>query len=74
MTKSEMQSERPLESPLLFGRSMKTILLVNDDPHDVAMMSDLLSHAGYHVITRFDAETALLVIQEIPKLDLVITD
>lgn len=58
----------------LSGVMMKTILLVDDDRNFSFMLREVLSRAGHHVIPRFDAESALSVLREGTRVDLVITD
>jgi two-component system response regulator FlrC len=53
---------------------MKTILLVDDDRDILRYLEDTLRMFGYNVIPRTDAESALPVIREGTKVDLVITD
>jgi DNA-binding NtrC family response regulator len=53
---------------------MKTILLVDDDPHQLEIMEETLITFGYNVIPRPDAQSALALIQEGANVDLVITD
>jgi DNA-binding response OmpR family regulator len=53
---------------------MKTILLVDDDPDILSYLEDTLSTFGYHVIPKPDAASALSVIREGTKVDLVVTD
>jgi DNA-binding NtrC family response regulator len=52
----------------------KTILLVDDEPDVLNTLADMLSRPGYAVIAKPDAESALAVIREETKIDLVITD
>jgi DNA-binding NtrC family response regulator len=53
---------------------MKTILLVDDEPAILGYLEDTLSTFGYNVIPKSDAQSALSVIREGTKLDLVVTD
>ena len=53
---------------------MKTILLVDDDRDVLSYLEDALSTLGYNVIPKPDARSALAVIQEGVKVDLVVTD
>jgi len=53
---------------------MGTILLIDDDPAVLSYLEDTLSTFGYNVIPKPDAESALSVIQEGTKVDLVVTD
>ncbi len=51
------------------------ILLVDDDPTQVAITSRILQHLGYSVSSHASAEEALVMIKQSPdKIDLVITD
>ena len=53
---------------------MKTILLVDDEPAILGYLEDTLSTFGHNVIPKSDAQSALSVIREGTKLDLVVTD
>jgi DNA-binding NtrC family response regulator len=53
---------------------MKTVLFIDDDPDFLIVHGEALSRAGYHVIAKLDAESALSVLREDPKVDLVITE
>jgi DNA-binding NtrC family response regulator len=53
---------------------MKTILLVDDDRDVLSYLEDTLSTFGYNVIPKPDAQSALSVIREGAKVDLVVTD
>lgn len=54
--------------------SMKTILLVDDEPDLLKVLADTLARTGYAVIPRTDAGSALAVLREGNGIDLVITD
>lgn len=53
---------------------MKTILLVDNEPHMLEIVGGTLNTFGYKVIPKPDAESALSVIREGTDIDLVITD
>ena len=53
---------------------MKTILLVDDEPHLLELVGETLKAFGYNVIPKSNAESALSVIQEGTDINLVITD
>jgi DNA-binding NtrC family response regulator len=53
---------------------MKTILLVDDDHDILSYLEDSLRTFGYNVIPKSDAQSALAVIREGAKVDLVVTD
>jgi DNA-binding NtrC family response regulator len=53
---------------------MKTILLVDDEPEIRTILVEFLQKSGYKVIPKPDAESALSVINEKRRVDLVITD
>ena len=53
---------------------MKTILLVDDDCDILSYLEDSLRTFGYKVIAKPDAQSALAVIREGAKVDLVVTD
>ncbi len=54
--------------------AMKTILLIDDDKDVLAFLGDALRGAGHHIIPRSDAGSALGVLREGTRVDLVITD
>ena len=53
--------------------SQETILIVDDEPSNVDMLSQELSDEGYGIITAFDGEEALIKVQERPP-DLILLD
>lgn len=53
---------------------MKTLLLVDDEPENLRSLGEILNRFGYNVITKIDAQSALMVIREGTSVDLVITD
>jgi CheY-like chemotaxis protein len=53
---------------------MKTILLVDDDPETLITLTETLEISGHNVIPKPDAESALSLIREGTKIDLVSTD
>lgn len=53
---------------------MKTILLVDDDRDILSYLEDTLTTFGYQVIPKLDAVSALAVIREGTRVDLVVTD
>jgi len=53
---------------------MKTILLVDDEPQILEVLTEILTRFGYKVIPRPDARAALAVVQEGTEVHLVITD
>ncbi len=52
----------------------KTILLVDDELDIRKLYSEILSDLGYRVITTSNGSSALSVVQQGPRIDLVITD
>jgi signal transduction histidine kinase len=50
------------------------ILLVDDDPAVTAATAAMLEQLGHHVRTATSGAAALAVIEEMPKLDLIVTD
>ena len=52
---------------------MKTILVVDDEPKIVQFARDYLEHAGFSVLTAFNAKTALAVVRS-AKPDLLVLD
>lgn len=53
---------------------MKTLLLVDDELENLRSLGEILNRFGYTVIAKPDAMSALTVIREGTKVDLVITD
>lgn len=53
---------------------MQTIMIVDDEPGVLDVLEESLTQAGYAVIPRADAESALAVIRKGTAIDLVITD
>ncbi len=52
----------------------KTILLVDDELDNRKLYSEILGDLGYKVIATSDGSSALSVVQQGPRIDLVITD
>jgi DNA-binding NtrC family response regulator len=53
---------------------MKTILLIDDEVDALAVLRDMLSRTGRHVIPSIDAESILSILRKGIGIDLVITD
>jgi CheY-like chemotaxis protein len=53
---------------------MKTILLVDDELENLRSLGEILNRFGYKVIAKPDGLSALSVVQNGTKIDLVITD
>ncbi len=53
--------------------SAETILIVDDEPTNVDMLSQELEEEGYHLLTAYDGEEALIKVQE-NQPDLVLLD
>lgn len=53
---------------------MKTLLLVDDELENLRSLGEILNRFGYKVISKPDAQSALAVVREGTKIDLVITD
>ncbi len=53
---------------------MKTILLIDDEPEVSSILAEILERAGYAVISKPNAESALSVLLNRITVDLVITD
>ncbi len=53
---------------------MKTLLLVDDEVENLRSLGEILHRFGYQVITKSDAQSALSVIRDGTRVDLVITD
>jgi DNA-binding response OmpR family regulator len=52
---------------------MKTILMVEDDTHELTVLSDILNSEGYAVVVARDGAEALRILADQP-IDLIITD
>ncbi len=52
----------------------KTILVVDDDPGNRRLYSEILRQLGHEVIERADAPSAMVTVREGARIDLVITD
>ena len=55
------------------GRVENTILVVNDQPDQLELMSTLLRHAGYHVLNAFDGREGFEIARR-ERPDMVISD
>lgn len=53
---------------------MKTLLLVDDELENLRSLGEILNRFGYKVVTKPDAQSALTVVRNGTKIDLVITD
>jgi DNA-binding NtrC family response regulator len=53
---------------------MKTILLVDDELENLRSLGEILNRFGYKVIAKPDGQSALSIVQNGAKIDLVITD
>ncbi len=53
---------------------MKTLLLVDDELENLRSLGEILNRFGYKVIAKPDAPSALTILHEGTKVDLVITD
>ena len=54
-------------------KSIETILIVDDEPTNVDMLSQELEEEGYHLLSAYDGEEALIKVQE-HQPDLVLLD
>lgn len=54
--------------------SPKVVLIVEDEPHILDLLSDYLSDAGYRVLAAQSSARAFEIIATRPHLDLLITD
>ncbi|WP_120994812.1 response regulator [Stutzerimonas urumqiensis] len=52
----------------------RTVLLVEDEPHILNLLSDYLAGEGYQVLEAADATQAFEVLATKPKLDLLVSD
>lgn len=52
----------------------KSILVVDDDPHVLRLLNDLLSSEGYRVTTAADGDEAIRFLTETTGIDLIILD
>jgi DNA-binding NtrC family response regulator len=57
----------------LFGDSMQSILIIDDDKPSLEAMSDALSSQGYFVVSKASGKTALKEMQD-KRFDIVLTD
>ena len=55
-------------------KEIKTILMVDDEPENRRIYSEILNDSGYKVIDEPDGASALSDIRQGEKIDLVITD
>ena len=53
---------------------MNTLLLVDDELENLRSLGEILNRFGYKVIAKPDAQSALTVLRDGTKVDLVITD
>lgn len=53
---------------------MKTILLIDNNAEHLLQHSDLLSRAGYRIVTAQDGRSALFIIESGMLLDLIVTE
>ena len=54
--------------------SSKVVLLVEDEPHILCLLSDYLADEGYKVLEASDATEAFEILATKPQLDLLVTD
>ena len=54
--------------------SSKVVLLVEDEPHILCLLSDYLASEGYQVIEADCANRAFEILASKPHLDLLVTD
>ncbi len=52
----------------------KVVLLVEDEPHILSLLSDYLAAEGYRVLEAADAAQAFEILATKPQLDLLVTD
>ena len=52
----------------------KVVLLVEDEPHILCLLSDYLADEGYKVLEASDATQAFEILATKPQLDLLVTD
>ena len=52
----------------------ETILIVEDDPEVRTLVRAIIEGAGYRVLEADDGPTAIALLEELPKLDLVLSD
>ncbi len=65
--------EHPLETPIATNGSKKRVLLVDDDPQVRQIVKDVLE-TKFTVITAGSVDEALSLHDELPKLDILVTD
>ncbi|WP_222909736.1 response regulator [Pseudomonas sp. DNDY-54] len=54
--------------------SSKVVLLVEDEPHILCLLSDYLASEGYTVLEASDSAQAFEILATKPQLDLLVTD
>ena len=54
--------------------SAKIVLLVEDEPHILALLADYLAGEGYQVLQAGNAAEAFAILASKPRLDLLVTD
>lgn len=54
--------------------TMKTILLIDGNAEHLFQHSDLLSRAGYRIVTAHDGRSALFILESGMALDLIVTE
>ena len=52
----------------------KVVLLVEDEPHILSLLSDYLAGEGYNVLKAADSARAFEILATKPQLDLLVTD
>lgn len=52
----------------------RVVLLVEDEPHILSLLSDYLAGEGYRVLEAADAARAFEILATKPQLDLLVTD
>jgi len=75
MRGSETQRLRPrAEDRMASAQGMQTVLVVDDEPSILKLVSTMLEAKGYRVLAAGNGEQALHIFAENPEIDLLLTD
>ncbi|MBV8512794.1 MAG: PAS domain-containing protein, partial [Xanthobacteraceae bacterium] len=71
VTRSALDQETPQLSP---GKTVARVLVVYDDRLVRELLMTQLTEAGYEVLAADSAETAMVIIEDVPDIDVVVSD
>ncbi len=71
VTRSALDQEAP---QLPSGNSVSRVLVVDDDRLVRELLMTQLTEAGYEVLAADSAETAMVIIEDVPDIDVVVSD